>query len=99
MLETDADRLNMLRALGGSDDVRVRGIQITGLLDKSPLQSSFEQIEVSTDTVVLHCLMTDVRANGFAQGDSVEYPGDPDTYFVADIQDEAGVAILELRKE
>jgi len=98
-METDADRRNMLLALGGSDQIQAGSARIVGLFLKEPIQRDFDEISVSGEIRVLRCLMSDVREFGIEQEARVTIPGDSSAYYVAEIQDEDGLALLSLRKE
>jgi hypothetical protein len=99
MMETDADRRNMLLEFGGSDQVVVGDATIVGLYLTESLRASFDEVRVSGKSHVLQCLMSDVVANGIKQDDRVSVPGKGADFYVADIHDEDGMALIELRKE
>ena len=98
MMETDADRLDAIRALGGSDDFLIRGISTTALYLQQPSQSSFDDVRVSGHEHVLHCLWSFAKANQFAIDDSVIVPNEGD-FYIADIANEEGMALVVLRRE
>jgi hypothetical protein len=97
MMETDADRRNMLLALGGSSDITVRGEPITALYSPEPLRVSFDDAQMSGQSHTLQCLWTDAKRFQFAIDDPVAVPGEGD-FYVVDIGNEDGMALLTLRK-
>ena len=99
MMESDADRLATIRALGGSDDIRVNDVPVTGLFEIEPSRSAFDDISVNAPRPILRCLTSVAKSNGFKSGMRVFVPDDEAAYFIADIEDESGVSVIELRKE
>lgn len=99
MIESDADRRNMLLALGGSENVMIDSNRITGLFVSEPIQSAFDEVTVSGRLRSLHCLMSDIKSMGIEADARVEIPGDSNAYFISDIRDEDGMALIELRRE
>lgn len=98
-LETDADRREMLLALGGSEEITVEGERLSAALFTSePRGVGFENITISTDSRALFCLTSEVKARSVKQGQTIVVPGVADELVVADIQDDAGMTLLELRR-
>jgi len=97
MLETDADRRNMLLALGGSPDVVIREQSILALYDPAPLRVSFDDVQMSGNSHSLQCLWSDVQRYGVSIEDAVTVPNVGD-FYVADIGNENGMALITLRK-
>ena len=95
MLDTDADRLDMLRALGGSDVV-IREQTVFALYDPSPNRIAFDDVQVSANTHTLQCLWSDVKRFGIAIDDMVSVPDEGDLY-ITDIANDNGMATLTLR--
>lgn len=98
-METDADRRNMLLALGGSSAICIRDIEVVGLFDANPQREQFDDVSVSVSRPTLQCLWSDVNTWQFKDGDNVSIPDDETAYYIADIQNDNGLALIELRKE
>lgn len=96
-METDADRSDMLRALGGRDDIVVRDQPILALYVPEPLRMSFDDAQMSGHSHSLQCLWSDVKRYQFAIDDPVVVPDEGD-FYVADIGNEDGMALITLRK-
>lgn len=97
MLETDADRRNMLLALGGRADIVVKDQQLLGLYSPEPLQMDFDEVRMSGYSHSLQCLSSDVRRYGIEIDDAVSVPDEGD-FYVASIGNESGMALIALRK-
>lgn len=96
MLETDADRLNMLRALGGCP-VIVRDQTIFALYEPAPLRQAFDDVQISGNSHSLQCLWSDGQRYEIAVDDPVTVP-DVGDFYIADIGNENGMALITLRK-
>lgn len=97
MLETDADRSNTLRALGGRSDITVREQVILALYEPAPLRIAFDDVQMSGSSHSLQCLWSDVQRYGIAIDDAVTVP-DVGDFYIADIGNENGMALITLRK-
>jgi hypothetical protein len=97
MFESDADRRNTLLALGGSPDVTIREQAVLALYDPAPLRMSFDDVQLSGNSHSLQCLWSDVKRYSFAIDDAVSVPEAGD-FYIADIGNENGMALITLRK-
>lgn len=94
--ETDADRLAMFAALGGSTG-QVAGHDVRMLYDTQPVDIEFDSAQVRSHRAVIYCLSSDAKRFGFKADDEVQIAeGD---FLVAEPPiDESGVTTLVLRK-
>ena len=91
MIETDADRLALLRDLGES--VYIDGCQVYGVFDNDYLED-LDGPGISSGAPVITVRSSDVR--GVVPGAEVIYAGD--TFTVREIEpDGTGVSLLRLR--
>jgi hypothetical protein len=97
MLEDDADRRNMLLALGGSPDIVIREQAVLALYDPAPLRVAFDDVQLSGTSHSLQCLWSDVQRYGITTDDAVSVP-DVGDFYIADIGNENGMALITLRK-
>jgi len=98
-METDADRRAMLLAVGGQKNITVNGATLSvALFTSEPLDLPFDGLRVSTDAPQLACLMSEVRQRDLKNGDAVVVP-DEGEFWIADIGNESGLAVIPLRKE
>jgi hypothetical protein len=97
MIESDADRRNMLSALGGSSDIIVREQNVLALYEPQPLRVAFDDVQLSSSSHSLQCLWSDVERYGIAIDDPVSVP-DVGDFFIADIGNENGMALITLRR-
>lgn len=95
-MDTDADRLDVLRALGGSEVV-ISEQAVFALYEPAPLRVSFDDVQMSGNSHSLQCLWSDVKRYGFAVDDAVSIPDEGD-FYIADIGNENGMALITLRK-
>jgi hypothetical protein len=100
-METDADRSDMLRALGGSDNVIVDGQRLSiALFEDEPRESIFDELRVITTAPTLRCLYSEAKRREIRARQRVEIPGATEFFYVAaDPVNEDGLALIELRKE
>jgi hypothetical protein len=100
MLETDADRLNILRALDASDGIVIGASPpVTGLFLVESAQADFDEVSVAGKRYTLRCLASDIQSMDLEAEARVSIPGDTASYYVAGVDYEDGLAVLELRKE
>lgn len=97
MIETDADRSDMLRALGGQDDIRIRDVQILALYLQEPQRLTFADSQMSGYSHALRCLWSDVKRHEFTADDQVSIPSEGE-FYIGVIENEDGMAVIELRK-
>jgi len=97
MLESDADRRNMLSALGGSFDITIRGQPVLALYEPAPLRVAFDDVQLSGNSHSLQCLWSDAKRHAFAIDDAVNVPDEGD-FYIADIGNENGMALITLRE-
>lgn len=97
MLESDADRRNMLSALGGSPDVTIREQAVLALYEPAPLRVSFDDVQMSGNSHSLQCVWSDIKRYGISVDDAVTVP-DVGDFYIADIGNEDGMALITLRK-
>jgi len=99
MLESDADRRDMLLAVGGQVDIRVADKPLSiALFTMDPLDLPFEGLRISSTQPFLACLMSEAKRLGLKSGDQVQIPEEAEHY-VANITNEAGLAVIELRSD
>jgi hypothetical protein len=82
----------------GGQTARIRDTEIEALFLTEALDAPFDNLRVSADRPFLYCLTAEARANGFMPGDAVEVSGQEPVYYIAEIRDESGMALIELRK-
>lgn len=97
-IETDADRLAMLQALGAGPVTIGQGPPIAALFRRQPLESEFDGLRVNGARPFLRALTSDVERLGVKSGDAVDVPG-KGAFYVVEIDDESGMAIIGLRQE
>ena len=104
MLDSDADRRNMLLALGDSRDpwrspefVIIREQPISAIYDPAALRVSFDDVQMSGNSHSLQCLWSDVQRYSISIDDAVTVP-DVGDFYIADIGNENGMALITLRK-
>lgn len=97
MLEDDADRRNMLLALGGSPNVVIRDQALLALYDPAPLRVTFDDVQMSGNSHSLQCLWSDAQRYGVSVDDAVTVP-DVGDFYIVDIGNENGMALITLRK-
>jgi hypothetical protein len=87
----------MLLALGGSEDIIVREQPILGVYNHEPLRVAFDDVQMSAHSHSLQCLWSDVKRYQIAIDDPVTVPDEGD-FYIADIGNENGMALIALRK-
>jgi len=99
-LESDSLRRIQLRAVGALHAI-ISGERLDpALFQTEPLDVTFDSLRVSASRPFLQCLTSDVIRLAVKSGDPVEIPGDATSYYIAEPpRDEAGISIIELRKD
>lgn len=97
MLESDADRLAMLQAVGEAFDTG-HGTDLVGIFDRIFDDSQLGNIRVTTGKPALQCRDTDVAAHELVKDSKLMRKSDGKVYFVKDLQpDGTGMTVLMLR--
>jgi hypothetical protein len=97
MLESEADRLASIKALGGEPFTTDQAEKLVAIFDNDYQDSSLGNFSVANSEPVLHCRTTDVAAHALVKTSKLVRDSDGSVWFVQQRKDDGvGMTLLEI---